>query len=67
MSHPSIRKTTTLLLTKDDAAAVCDTHIPLVESMEIGVGRGVPKRQRLTVPADCVMCAALVFEENKES
>jgi hypothetical protein len=62
-----IRKATTLIYTKDDVAAVCDTHIPLVESLEIGVGRPVPQRESLPVPVDCAMCSALVFLEGKES
>jgi len=62
-----IRKAVTLIVTKDDAAAVCDIHIPFVESLEIGVGRALPKREPLSVPTDCAMCAALVFQENRES
>lgn len=62
-----IRKATTMLYTQDDAVAICDIHIPLVESMEIGVGRAVPRREPLTFPTDCAMCAALVFQEAKES
>lgn len=37
-----INKAVTLLVTKDDCAAVCDVHIPLVESLEIGVVSGDP-------------------------
>lgn len=62
-----ISKAVTLLVTKDDCAAVCDVHIPLVESMEIGVGRAIPTREPLATPVDCAMCAALVFQENRES
>ena len=75
-----IRKAVTLIVTKDDAAAVCDVHIPLVESIfdmwnrepkngfkEIAVGRDVPRREPLATPSDCTTCAALVFQENRES
>lgn len=62
-----IRKAVTILFTKDDAAAVCDVHIPLVEHLEIAVGRAVPRREPLPFPTDCAVCAALVFQEAKES
>lgn len=62
-----ISKAVTLLVTKDDCAAVCDVHIPLVELLEIGVGRALPTRESLATPTDCKMCAALVFQENRES
>lgn len=62
-----INKAVTLLVTKDDCAAVCDVHIPFVESIEIAVGRAIPIREPLATPVDCAMCAALVFQESRES
>ena len=61
-----VNKTVTLLILKDDMAPVCDTHIPLVEHMEVGVGRDIPKRETLKTPADCEMCLALIFEEGRK-
>lgn len=62
-----ISKAVTMVYTKDDCAAVCDVHIPLVERLEIALGRPVPRREPLPAPVDCAMCAALVFQDRRES
>lgn len=62
-----INKAVMMVYTKDDCAAVCDVHIPLVEQLEIALGRPIPRKDSLPAPVDCAMCAALVFQENRES
>ena len=54
-----VNKAVTLVYTKDDVGAFCLIHIPVIESVEIDLGRTLPRKELLDFPVDCCMCLAL--------